>query len=198
MAYLFILVCSLGFAITGHPLIVSNTVYLQINEHPSCLLLKHRSTEREKVIRELEHIMALDFKDPINKLMTENTLINNKLFLDQAVWDDVSTNLFFEVTLSAELKDKIEQVGLEQVFFRIQGPGLSWTSYLNQFPPEVEYLLEGDNLKVKYPIYLNTYCLHPERSPELFWFGPSEVAEDFENTHETSLELLESLEQTIP
>lgn len=182
------------FSQWGQPLSVDSVKFELVSHRPSCRLLKYRALEREKVIRELKHLMGLDSDDSAAHFMDLDYLINNKLFLDHSLWDDYSARIRFEVKIDDNFKNAANQYSFNNLFISLNAPGLSWTSHPDQTPQElsIEYNKESGLITVSYPLYLNSYCLSASESPEVRWFGPNDGPVNFEDSYSIVNMILES------
>lgn len=131
---------------------------------PSCTLLKHRALERQKVIRELDHLQH-------NEILQLNQLLTNKLFIDKKIWQDASVPVWFSVEVPDSIAATIESKGFDNMVFSLKGAGLNWTSYSWQTPTgyELEYDPTQKIIYGHYLIYHVELCLGDELNLEFKW-----------------------------
>ncbi len=153
---------------------VESVQYQNLMDSPSCELLYFRQIERSKVIREAIYILGLEYESPMARIMTENTLINNKLFLDNKVWEDLTTEVMIVADLDENLLQAINDYGFDRIYFSIKGPGLTWNSVGSSISPEikVDFLITDQKVIITYPIYKGDECNKENTPVNLAWLGP--------------------------
>lgn len=189
MSFLILFFLQIAFSDSNQNLSIQNMNIETLVETPSCLLLKHRDLEREKVIRELKHIYKMTSDDPIAYLMESNQLVHNKLFMDKELWSAPVVKIGFHSSVSKKLADAIVQYGINQILFSIKGEGVTWTSYPHQTPNDIQFNYDQEKqlLAVEYHVYMSVLCVSDPVPLQLRWFYPGEEPVGVGNTYEDHL-----------
>ena len=163
----------MAIAHMGQPLVVTDISFREIAEHPSCSLLQHRAWQREKVLRELAYLMQLEDLSTIDRVLSENTLIQNKFFLDPSVWQDPSTSVRLILETNQDFTAEVAKSGLDKTFLSIKAPGLQWTSPIGQLPDDITLSYDGleNKIVLEYPIYINDFCQKANQPIEVTWLS---------------------------
>lgn len=139
--------------------------------YPSCLIAKHRSKQREKVLREYAHHAKKSPK--YRDFFFVNDYLMNKYFLDFSLWNDevVSVRNIWKIE-DASLK-KLKE-GKDKTYFWLMGDGVNWVERVSFFPKDAtfEFDFENKTLTTVHKTYYHDYCF-PEKETELYWFPDS-------------------------
>lgn len=126
---------------------------------PSCRLLKHRSLERQKLLRELQAQTKGVLTAKETSFVFGNNLIANKAFMDMPTWTQESVQISLQFRVSPELQEAIAREGLGAQFFWIEAPGFVWQSLAGQLPEDVRIELGVDQtIEVTYMTYAEIGC----------------------------------------
>lgn len=141
--------------------------------YPSCLMVKHRRLEREKVLREMRH--SVDYDPLSQELLAKDNYLFNKYFLDEELWSDESIEIKNVWRAPVPLLSAIAQ-DRDQVFFELKGDGIGWKEKLDFFPDEVSFEVNelGGVIVSRHRTYYADYC-EPSGNSELTWFPLSVV-----------------------
>ncbi len=161
-------------AMASYDIKIQSVQYQSLMDSPSCELLYHRQLERSKVIREAIYLLGLDEESSQAKIMQQNTLITNKLFLDKNIWEDLITEVTITAQIDSLLLKAINSEGLDKLYFSIKGPGLAWSSLGSSMSEDIkfDYSTLEQKIIISYPIYKGDECQKENVPVEIHWSGP--------------------------
>lgn len=183
----------MALAFHGQALPIEDLELLVNHQSPSCLLLKHRAKERQKVIREIRHLMGITTSNPVTKFMEEDTLIKNKVFLDEKLWNAPAVEVVFRAKITKQMKEATLEHGFDNIILSVRSNGFSWTSHPQQFPKDVTLSYNDRILQIRYPIYMNSYCEDPQDEPSVQWLHPNQEFDSTENSYLTEMALKKTM-----
>lgn len=151
--------------------------YLKPKESASCGLLRQREIERQKVIRELDHLGKLAIKGQGRALLQTGNLLTNKMFMPDDAWRDLNFQVTVFAKMSPAMVQEVRKDGADLLYFSIHGPGVVWQSYAYQVPSEleIEVDLTAQRLRISYPTYLNVLCSTPLSAPVVEWIPTADA-----------------------
>lgn len=151
----------------------------------SCGILKHRELERQKVIRELEHMRKLAKQGQYAAILQGNNLLVNKLFMPNETWRDLSVEVILTIKMTKAMIQEASTIGSGSLYLSVEAPGFIWQSYTNQIPHEMNVVLNINEslMSIRYLTYYNVLCLDQNFVPVVQWI-PSQEAPSRPNTWE--------------
>lgn len=152
-----------------------NVLDRQIHEYveqASCRLLRHRELERQKVLRELNHLKNEDFSDVFLHFAMLNYFSTNQIFFDRSIWQDESIKVQLTLDLSKAFRGQVEAQGLENIFISIRGQGVQWVGRVKNFPASFKFEIDDlGKLVVSYRIYRAQLCFEEPVDPDILWIS---------------------------
>lgn len=154
----------------NEPLPLHSVEYNDESNTASCKILYHRAMEREKIIREHQHLFGQNYTDAELRVMELNHLLINQMFFQPEIWNDEKVYVSATFEVNPELAKIFMEESLDDQFFDIKGPGIQWRARAFNFPKGMQWSFDPslNHLVAEYQIYKGSLCFEDENL-QLFW-----------------------------